>query len=266
MNLQVLVSTMNQTDHSLIHKMNLNSDAIIINQCNKLAASLEKHNGFLIHWYSFNERGVGLSRNNALMRANADIVLFADDDIKYVEHYRELILKEFEQLPKADLIIFNLDGSHTAHEEYENRRIHRLHFFNCMRYGTARIAVRLDKIRRANISFHLMFGGGARYACGEDSIFLADCLRHGLKIYASNKMIGALSGRPSTWFSGYNEAFFRDKGALFTCISRRFSWIWAIQFCLKHRTICQAISLPKALLLMREGRKDFLASDTINTF
>ena len=35
MTLQVLVATMHQTDHSLLEKMNIQSDAIVVNQCNR---------------------------------------------------------------------------------------------------------------------------------------------------------------------------------------------------------------------------------------
>ena len=34
-----------------------------------------------------NERGIGLSRNTALMRATADIILFADEDVTYKDGY-----------------------------------------------------------------------------------------------------------------------------------------------------------------------------------
>ena len=44
---------------------------------------------------SFTERGVGLSRNNALMRASADICLFADDDIIYENNYKEILNRYF---------------------------------------------------------------------------------------------------------------------------------------------------------------------------
>lgn len=39
MDLQVLVSTMHQKDYSIIEKMNINSDAIIINQCDRFLFS-----------------------------------------------------------------------------------------------------------------------------------------------------------------------------------------------------------------------------------
>lgn len=257
MNFQVLVSTMNQTDHSLIQKMQLNSDAIIINQCNQLAADSQEYNGYLIHWYSFDERGIGLSRNNALMRAEADIVLFADDDVAYEESYREIVLKEFKDLPHADVIIFNVTSTNARRPEYVNRCRRRLHWYNCLRYGTFRIAVRLDSVRKKNILFHQMFGGGARYSCGEDSIFLMDCLKNRLKMYASDKTIGYVNHRESSWFEGYNEKYFRDKGALFTCIFDRLALPMAVQYCLRHREILDQLNMRQALLLMYQGSRDF---------
>lgn len=59
MELQVLVSTMNQADHDLPRKMKLNSNAIIVNQCNETATYDEIYNGYEVHWYSFAERGLG---------------------------------------------------------------------------------------------------------------------------------------------------------------------------------------------------------------
>ena len=76
MKIQVLVATMNQKDHSLIKKMNIKTNAIIGNQC-----SINSIENFMvgnqeIKYLNFSERGVGLNRNNALMRANADICVF----------------------------------------------------------------------------------------------------------------------------------------------------------------------------------------------
>ena len=107
---QILVSTMKQTDFSIYSSMNLNSDAIIVNQGDK---NLYEHalicdNDVLM--YSFAERGVGLSRNSALMRASADILEFADDDMIFVDGYQELVIEEFEKHPEADAILFSVQS------------------------------------------------------------------------------------------------------------------------------------------------------------
>ncbi|MBE7728131.1 MAG: glycosyltransferase family 2 protein [Enterocloster citroniae] len=257
MRLQVLVSTMNQADYSLSRRMKLNSDAIIINQCNKIAVAHDEYNGYQIHWYSFDERGVGLSRNNALMRADSDIVLFSDDDVVYVDGYKDLILNEFKKSPEADVIIFNVSSNDQNRTEYINNRSHRLHLFNCLRYGAVRIAVRLEKIRKENIYFHLMFGGGALYGSGEDSIFLSDCIRHGLKLYASNQLIGCMNYRESSWFHGYSNKYFRDKGALFACISKKWFFPLCLQYCFRHHKKFNDVPIQHALYLMLQGAVNF---------
>ena len=71
---------MNQDDKSLIKRMNIHSDAIIINQTDSFSKETWNENGNNFEWYNLEERGVGLSRNNALLRATGNILLFADDD------------------------------------------------------------------------------------------------------------------------------------------------------------------------------------------
>ena len=110
MRIQVLVAAMNQSDHSLIKKMNIKTDAIVGNQCG--FNSVEKFNigDQKIQYLNFAERGVGLNRNNTLMRADADICLFADDDMVYEDNYSEIIKNAFQRYPDADVIVFNLKG------------------------------------------------------------------------------------------------------------------------------------------------------------
>ena len=110
MRIQVLVAAMHQTDHSLLEKMNIQTDAIIGNQCDRNEVEDFEWNGHRIKYLNFAERGVGLNRNNALMRADADICLFADDDMVYVDGYAEKILTAFNENPDADVIVFNSSG------------------------------------------------------------------------------------------------------------------------------------------------------------
>ena len=97
MKLQLLVSAVNEDVSTLAQRMNLESDAIIINQTDHFDYTEYEHKGKKIQCYSFAEKGVGLSRNNALLRAEGDIVLFSDEDIVYDSGYEEKILKAFEE-------------------------------------------------------------------------------------------------------------------------------------------------------------------------
>ena len=234
MRIQVLIATMNQQDHSLLKKMNIQTDAIVGNQCDRNEVEHFNYRGHNIAWYSFAERGVGLNRNNALMRATGDIGLFADDDMVYVDSYTQIVKKAFEQITDADVIVFDLKYPH------EGRRpitcIQRLKKKDCMRFGAARIAVRLSRIHLNGVNFNLCFGGGAKYSSGEDTLFLNDCLDKKLKIYAYPAVIAHLQDeRGSTWFKGYNDKFFFDKGVLYYLLNRKFGGLFAGYHCIKHR-------------------------------
>lgn len=218
MDIQVLVAAMNQTDHSLLKKMNIQSDVIVGNQC---GFNSVEHFDYDCHdavYLNFAERGVGLNRNNALMRATADIVLFADDDMIYDDNYVETISDAFDRNPKADVIIFNIVGREQGHDLIKKKT--RVNYLNFLRYGTARIAVRLKSIKEKGIYFNQCFGGGTEHCHGEDNLFLANCLKNKLVVVAVPEYIATLTeGRESTWNVGYDEKYLRDQGYLYKAIS-----------------------------------------------
>ncbi|MCL2051040.1 MAG: glycosyltransferase family 2 protein [Lachnospiraceae bacterium] len=253
MSLQVLVAAMGQNVHSLAEQMNLKSNAIIINQDDYFGYEEFTHGEAKIKAYTFAERGVGLSRNNALLRADSDIVLFSDEDIVLNSSYPEMIAKEFKLFPHADIILFNVfvDERRSTYRNLEHKRVR---WFNYGRYPAYSIAARVKSLHEANITFSLLFGGGAKYSNGEDSLFLRDCLKKGLKIYGSPVNIGREIYRESTWFQGYNEKFFYDRGVLYHFLYGRMAKLLALRFLLaKKGEICQEIKLKQAYRLMKSG-------------
>lgn len=259
MRIQTLISTMNKVEYNkLIEQMNVQTDAIIINQCNQNKLECLQHNDNNIKCFSFNERGVGLSRNNALMRADADICIFADEDVEYVDGYKKIIIEAFEKRPDADIIVFNVPSKNKERPTYIIKDNKRVKWYNCLRYGAVKIAVRTRKIHNANISFSLLFGGGAKYGSGEDSLFIVECMKKKLKIYTDNSIIGFVSQEDSSWFSGYNDKYFKDKGALFSCISKRYFFILCMQFIIRHKkTFGTQKSIMQIYELMRKGAREF---------
>ena len=234
MNIQVLIATMHQRDHSLLQKMNIQTDAIVGNQCDENRFEKFKWKNHEINWISLQERGVGLNRNNALMRASAEIVVFADDDMRYVDNYDELIEQAYRRLPDADVIIFNLKKSADRQSSYVETD-KKVGWCNYMRYGAARISAKLASIKLHGVYFNQCFGGGTEHSAGEDTLFLTACLRAGLKIYAVPEVIAELKDeRESTWFQGYTEKYFIDKGILYQVISRRFWKMLCLQDALRH--------------------------------
>ncbi|MBU5430226.1 glycosyltransferase family 2 protein [Kineothrix sp. MSJ-39] len=230
---QVLVATMNQKDHSLLQKMNIHSDVLVGNQCdeNKIEHFIYGNNK--ASYYSFAEKGVGLNRNNLLMRATGDICLFADDDMRYVDDYVNVVKETFRKCPDADVIVFNLIEK--VPERYIIRKCARVRFYNYLRYGTARIAVRTKRIREEGIFFHLCYGGGTEHCHGEDNLFLTECLRHGLKIYAMPVYIAELlEDRESTWNRKYDDSYLKDQGCLYYAISKKIWKLLCFQDAIRH--------------------------------
>ena len=111
------------------------------------------------------------------MRATGDILLFADDDVVYTDGYVDKIVKSFEENPKADLIVFNLKSQNPDRPEAIVENEYRLHWYNSLKFGAFRIAIRKDAIRKANVFYSLFFGGGAKYQSSEDNLFIIQCLK-----------------------------------------------------------------------------------------
>lgn len=256
MNMEVLVSTMNQEieDLSLAKKMNIQTKATIINQTNKYGFS----NSEEIKMHSYAERGVGKSRNSALLRATGDICLMADDDMVYVDGYKEIVEKAYEKYKDADFIVFNVRVHYPDRTVERVSKPGRVRFFNSLKYGTVTFSFYKNVISRENIFFSLLFGGGAKFSSGEDTLFLWTCLKKGLKVYAEETVIADVYNYESSWFKGYNEKFYKDKGALFKALEPRWHLLLNLQLAIrKRKEYGSEKSIFEILRIMNNGAKEF---------
>lgn len=253
MTLQLLVAAMNEEPCGLAEEMRIDSDAIIVSQGEAYAYEELRWKGHDIRCFHMAERGVGLSRNHSLLRADADISLFADEDIVYEPGYERMVLAAFEEHPQADLLFFNVQAM-PGRETYRNESFGRVYWYNSGRYPTYSLAVRTRRVHQKNITFSLLFGGGAKYSNGEDSLFIRDCLKAGLKAYKVPVTIGHERERESTWFTGYNDKFFYDRGVLYHYLYGYLAGPMALRFLLSHkRVMCREIPWRKAYGIMRRG-------------
>ena len=254
MKLQMLVSALEQDVRALPRKMRLERDAVIINQCGENAYQEYAYRGYTMRCYSFCERGVGRSRNNALLRAEGELVLFSDDDIVYDEGYADAVEREFALHPEADMLLFNV-RVRPERRPYHTTAFGRVRLYNCGRYPAYSFAARTRRLREKNLTFSLLFGGGAEYANGEDSLFISDCIRRGLKVYKTPTEIGEEKPeRASTWFHGYTEKFFFDRGVLYHYLYGTLAVPLALRFLGKHgKTMCVGLSFGEAFREMRKG-------------
>ena len=251
MRVEVLLSVLKFNKKDL-KKMNITSKCTVINQCDK--ESVEKYHNFTI--YSYKERGVSNSRNRGLEKSKEDILLFCDNDIIYNNNYEKIVLEEFKKNKNADVIIFNVINPNRKKRILNKRK--RLHIYNSLNYATYNIAVRRKSVLKNNIRFNTLFGPGAKYKNGSDTLFIVDLLKNKLKIYSSPYIIGESNNKPSTWFNGYDYNYFYYKGILFTAISNRWRYLLMIQHIIRHKYVLKNYKFMEAFKIMKKGSKEYL--------
>lgn len=249
MKLEVMLSVMNLNKQDL-DKMNISTKCTVINQCKN--NGFKKYKNFDI--YSYNERGTSRSRNRGLEHIAEDIILICDDDIVYNDDYAQNVLNEFENNKRADVILFNFKSPNRKKRIIKKRK--KLHIYNSLNYATYNIAFRKSSI--GNIQFNEMFGPGAIFNNGSDTIFIRDIFKNGLVVYSSPIYLGTVYNNNSTWFTGYNDKFFFNKGALFTAINPKLRHILILQFLIRHREILSEIPFFKAYKIMLKGSEEYL--------
>ena len=257
MKVETLVATIDQEDFSLVSKMNIQTDALIANQCRRTSTESFSMNGKAVTFLNTQDRGVGKNRNLLLQNASADICVLADDDMRFIDGYEKTVINAFEECPQADLLVFNLIEK--IPRRFINRKIKRVGWTEYARYGAARIAFRRRKIIEAQIHFNLLFGGGAKFGSGEDTIFLKECMERGLKIYSMPYALAEIDQTAeSTWFSGYDQKLFHDKGALYRCLHPVMWPVFALRYLLRKRDKIRGnMTLLQAAMYMWQGSVDY---------
>lgn len=255
--IEVMVASMQQKDFSLYQKMNIQSDLIIANQsnCYNYEELVDGEN--TVKMITTATRGVGLNRNIGLQYITADIIVLADEDIVYNDGYVEMVKNAFEQIPNADVLIFQMrfirDGQVYDIDRHKTKK---LHLWNGLSFGTYQIAIRKEALLRSNLHFTHLFGGGCVYCAGEDSLFLIDCFRRGLSVYSYAALLGDNIRDTSSWFKGFNEKFFYDRGAFSACAFRKFGLPICVYYLFMYRNE-KEISLSDKWRLMKAGYQNF---------
>lgn len=251
--LQVLVASMHQRDMSLAEKMNIRCDAVLANQADAEEIYMKQTSWGTVKMITTATRGVGLNRNIALLAADADYLLFADDDMVYKDDMPETVVSAFRENPDADILIFGIDilkdGKITERRQLKKGR---LHLWNSMRFGMVRIAARRNAVIAGNITFHQCFGGGCAFSAGEDSLFLKACFDSGLHVYSHDYVLGTCCKDTSSWFTGCDEKYFYDKGVLMRLLFPKNPYLMALYFGIRHKRQTD-IQVLKRVRLMFEG-------------
>lgn len=245
MTLEVLLSCMYQQDAKLVHDSRLTGNVLIVNQCDQESSWEEMTPHGQVRMLSTTQRGLTKSRNMAIRHSQADVCLLCDDDEIFEPEYEQAILSAYEQLPQADVIIFKMKNRPASFDD----RIQRLCFPKTMKVSSWQISFRQEALKKANVFFDEHLGAGTGNGGEEELKFLLDCQRAGLKIYYVPQVIASVAQTESTWFHGFDETFFENRGATTRYIlGYVLAVVYAIYYVLRKRSLYQEDITPMRAL------------------
>ena len=204
MKIEVLISCMYQKDASIIQRSNIQSDVLIINQCDEnrteeftfLNKEGDECKAKMIYT---TERGLSKSRNMAIRNASGDICLICDDDERLEDDYAIQILNTFET-STMDIGAFKF---HILGIPYINKTFwtvsRRINYRTALKISSIQIAFKRRVVLDNNLNFDEKIGSGMTKAGGEEKVFLHRCLECGLFIVYHPIYITSVTYDQSQW-------------------------------------------------------------------
>lgn len=253
MKIEVLISAMHQSDMSIFENCNIRTPCLVINQCDTENYNEVTTDFGRLRMISTLERGLSKSRNDALRNSEADICVICDDDIRYRDNYGAIIIKAFEELPDADLIVFNIHSLNPDKRPQEKLFKRRKRIPKYKTYSSVHIAFKRSSVVSNNINFDERFGAGSgMYTMGEDSLFFTQIHKAKLKAYTYPAIIADLSSETSTWFKGYNRKYFFDVGAFLAAAYPKWKNVLKYYYPVRFRKLCD-FSPPQIISFINQG-------------
>lgn len=208
MTFEILLSCMSENTPQLVKDINLNSNAVIVSQCDKVGYKEFTHGNHTVKVLYSDQVGLTKSRNKAIEKASADICLLCDDDEYLYDNYQQLIIHAFEECPHADIIIFKICG---LEKKFKNKK-YKLRYIDLFRVASVQISFQRKRILSAGILFDESLGAGTGNGAEEELKFLMECRKKKIAIYYYPIEIASLRESTSTWFEVYGENFFVQRG------------------------------------------------------
>lgn len=241
MKLDILMSCMHQSDDTLVRASRITGSAVVINQCDR-----EEFTQYgPVRMYSTTQRGLTKSRNMAIALSDADICLLCDDDEVFVDGYEQAILKAYEDLPQADVIIFKMVNRVPSFSD----QVQQLRFPKTLKVSSWQISFRRQSLLESGIRFDELLGAGTGNGAEEELKFMTDCQKAGLKIFYVPTEIATVAQAESTWFAGFDRKFFENRGATTRYI---LGWplaaVYGVYYVVKKKKMYESQITPKDAL------------------
>lgn len=249
--LEILLSCMFSDGFELVKRSGIKTDVLVVDQCDEENVLSRKIENATVRVFLTKDRGLTKSRNFALEHSDGDICLLCDDDEKFKKGYDRKIIRAYERIKDADVIIFDMGNRPSSFP----KRVKRLGYIDLMKVSSWQISFRRESLLKHGIRFDEDMGAGTPNGAEEEFKFLTDCRKAGLKIYYVPAVIADVAQESSTWFKGFDRKFFVNRGNTTRYImGLPLSLAYAGYYCFaKRKIIGQDISPVKAFVYTLQG-------------
>lgn len=212
----VLISCMYQTDMKIIERTNVQTDVVVINQCDENSISYytfynKRNKKCKATFINTKDRGLSRSRNLAITNAYKNtICLICDDDEILEDDYENKILEGYKKYPNADVIAYSINWN--KFQKKCSTETCRLNLRKTLKVCSVQITFKLQSIIENKIFFDEMLGSGTGNGGGEENKFMLDCRRAKLNMFYYPNVIASIKLGKSIWFNGFSDDYFINYG------------------------------------------------------
>lgn len=251
---EILLSCMFLSDSKeMIKRSHITSDTVIINQCDEENYKEENICNALLRTFSVTDRGLTKSRNLAISKSQADICIICDDDEIFNEGYEKAVSSAYDALPDADIIIFDMVDRPLKW----GNSIKKLSYIDLMSVSSWQITFRREKLLASGVLFDENMGAGSGNGAEEEFRFLTQCRKAKLRIYHYPFRLASVAQTQSTWFKGFDEEFFVNRGNTTRYImGLPLSVIYAAYYAFAKRKQLSGMSMLRAFSYTVKGIKE----------
>ncbi len=251
---EILLSCMFLSDSKeMIKRSHITSDTVIINQCDEENYKEENICNALLRTFSVTDRGLTKSRNLAISKSQADICIICDDDEIFNEGYEKAVSSAYDALPDADIIIFDMADRPLKW----GNSIKRLGYIDLMSVSSWQITFRREKLLASGVLFDENMGAGSGNGAEEEFRFLTQCRKAKLRIYHYPFRLASVAQTQSTWFKGFDEEFFVNRGNTTRYImGLPLSVLYAAYYAFAKRKQLSGMSMLRAFSYTVKGIKE----------
>lgn len=203
---------MHEKDFSIITRSNLQTDAVVVNQCNTDSVeefSFENKKGQKCHvkYINSSERGLSRSRNLAIANSWGDICYICDDDEYLHDEFESIILNAYKLYKDMDIITFAIERKNYTYPT----KIRKIGVKEILRTSSVQVTFKRESIQNNLLLFDTLMGSGSGNGGGEENKFLMDCMHKRLKMIYMPEVIAKVVTEDSQWFQGFDEKYFRNQ-------------------------------------------------------